>query len=225
MAYILWESASWSTSSADALYEDGNHVALEAVSAVVPSLLNLPLHTRVEVEVEVEAVEVVSEAALTVAVADSVEAVVAGSVEDVEEDLVTAGASVTAEALVTVVEVVSEAVAVASEVTGTTLDRREVEGASGAGVAVWDTKVEDSTTTARLRAGLEVPLDQAVVGLVALVGTVLLVGVLVTAPLEVVDLEVNEDISSERVQEGMTTETLSGRDSRCFAIAPHQVLL
>jgi hypothetical protein len=129
MAYILWENASWSTLSADALYEDGNHVVLEVVSAAVPSLLNLRLHSRVvEVVVEVD-----SEAALTVAVADSVEVeVVAVSVEeDVEEDLVTAGDSVTEVALVTVVEVGFEAVAVASEVTGTTLDHREVEGASG----------------------------------------------------------------------------------------------
>ena len=97
----------------------------------------------------------------------------------------------------------------------------------GAGVAVWDTKVEDSTT-ARLRAGMQVPLDQAVVYLAVLVGTVLLVGVLVTAPLEAVVLVVTgvtEDISSERVQEDLTTETLSGRDSRCLAIALHQVLL
>jgi hypothetical protein len=96
-----------------------------------------------------------------------------------------------------------------------------------AGVVVWDTKVEDSTT-ARLRAGMEVPLDQAVVGLVGLVGTVLLVGVLVTAPLEAVVqvvTAVTEDISSERVQEDLMTETPSGRDSRCFAIAPQQVLL
>lgn len=121
MAYILWESASWSTSNADALYEDGNHVVLEVVSAAVPSLLNLHLHSRVE------AVEVASEAALTVVVADSGEVVVvaAASVEDVEEDSVTEAASET------VVEVDFEAVAVASEVTGTTLDRREVEGASG----------------------------------------------------------------------------------------------
>lgn len=122
MAYILWESASWSTSNADALYEDGNHVVLEVVSAAVPSLLNLHLHSRVE------AVEVASEAALTVVVADSGEVVVAAaSVEDVEEDSVTEAASET----VVEVEVDFEAVAVASEVTGTTLDRREVEGASG----------------------------------------------------------------------------------------------
>jgi len=220
MAYILWESASWSTSSADALCEDGNLVALEVVSAAVPNLLNPPhlLHSLVEV------VEVDSEAALTVAVADSAEVVAAGLVEDVEED------SETAVALAIAVEVVLEAVAVASEVTGTTLDPREVEGATEVGVAVWDTKVEDSTKV-RLRAGMEVPLDQAVVvGLVDQVGTVLLVGVQVTAPLEEVVLVVlaateTEDISSERAQEGLTTETLSGRDSRCFAIAPHQVLL
>ena len=120
MAYILWESASWSTSSADAPYEDGNPVALEVVSAAVPSLLNLHLHLRVEAVAEVD-----SEAALTVAVADSAEVVVAGSVEDAEEDLVTGGA------LVTVAEVASEVVAVASEVTGTTLDRQEVEEATG----------------------------------------------------------------------------------------------
>jgi len=222
MAYILWESASWSTSSADALCEDGNLVALEVVSAAVPNLLNPPhlLHSLVEV------VEVDSEAALTVAVADSAEVVAAGLVEDVEEDSETAVAL----AIAVEVEVVSEAVAVASEVTGTTLDPREVEGATEVGVAVWDTKVEDSTKV-RLRAGMEVPLDQAVVvGLVDQVGTVLLVGVQVTAPLEEVVLVVlaateTEDISSERAQEGLTTETLSGRDSRCFAIAPHQVLL
>lgn len=78
---------------------------------------------------------------------------------------------------------------------------------------------------ARPQAGLEVPLDQAVVGLVVLVGTVLLVGVQVSALLEAVVMAVTEDISSERVQEDLTTETLSGRDSRCFSIAPHQVLL
>ncbi len=80
---------------------------------------------------------------------------------------------------------------------------------------------------ARLRAGLEVPLDQAV-GLVDQVGTVLLVGVQVSAPLEAVVLVVSavtEDISSERVQEVLTTETPSGHDTRCFAIALHQVLL
>ena len=125
MAYTSWENASWSTSSADALCEDGNHVVSEVVSVVVPNLLNLRLHTRVE------AVGVVSvAAALNVVAADSVEAVV-GSVEDVEEeeeeeDLVTEGA------LVTAAEVVSEAVAVASEATEeTTLDHREVEVATG----------------------------------------------------------------------------------------------
>ena len=85
-------------------------------------------------------------------------------------------------------------------------------------MVAWDTKVEDSTT-ARLRAGLGVPLGQAA-GLVDLVGTVLLVGVQVSAaPLEVVVLVVSavtEDISSGRAQEDLTTETLSGRDSRCF---------
>ena len=124
MAYTSWENASWSMSSADALCEDGNHVVLEVVSVAVPNLLNLRLHTRVE------AVGVVSvAAALNVVAADSVEAVV-GSVEDVEEeeeeDLVTEGA------LVTAAEVVSEAVAVASEATEeTTLDHREVEVATG----------------------------------------------------------------------------------------------
>ena len=126
MAYTSWENASWSTSSADALCEDGNHVVLEVVSVAVPNLLNLRLHMRVE------AVGVVSvAAALNVVAADSVEAVV-GSVEDVEEeeeeeeDLVTEGA------LVTAAEVVSEAVAVASEATEeTTLDHREVEVATG----------------------------------------------------------------------------------------------
>ena len=124
MAYTSWENASWSMSSADALCEDGNHVVSEVVSVVVPNLLNLRLHTRVE------AVGVVSvAAALNVVAADSVEAVV-GSVEDVEEeeeeDLVTEGA------LVTAAEVVSEAVAVASEATEeTTLDHREVEVATG----------------------------------------------------------------------------------------------
>lgn len=93
-------------------------------------------------------------------------------------------------------------------------------------MVVWDTKVEDSTTTARLRAGLEVPLDQAV-GLVDPVGTVLLVEVQVlAAPLEavvpVVTAAATEDISSERVQEDLMTETPSGRDSRCFAIARPQ---
>ena len=94
-------------------------------------------------------------------------------------------------------------------------------------MAVWDTKVEDSTT-ARLQAGMEDPLDQAV-GLVGQVGTVLLVGVQVSAaPLEAVVLvvtAVTEDISSERAQEDLMTETPSGRDFRCFAIAPQQVLL
>lgn len=123
MAYTSWENASWSTSSAVALCEDGNHVVLEVVSVAVPNLLNLRLHMRVE------AVGVVSvAAALNVVAADSVEAVV-GSVEDVEEeeeDLVTEGA------LVTAAEVVSEAVAVASEATEeTTLDHREVEVATG----------------------------------------------------------------------------------------------
>ena len=123
MAYTSWENASWSTSSAVALCEDGNHVVLEVVSVAVPNLLNLRLHTRVE------AVGVVSvAAALNVVAADSVEAVV-GSVEVVEEeeeDLVTEGA------LVTAAEVVSEVVAVASEATEeTTLDHREVEVATG----------------------------------------------------------------------------------------------
>ena len=86
----------------------------------VPNLLNLHLHTRVE------AVEVDSAVALNVVAADSVEEVVVGSVEDVEEDLVTEVALVTA-----VEEVVFEAVAAASEATETTLDRREVEGATG----------------------------------------------------------------------------------------------
>lgn len=75
--------------------------------------------------------------------------------------------------------------------------------------------------TARLRAGMEVPLDQ-VVGLVDQVGTVLLVEVQVTAPLEAevpVVTAATEDISSERAQEDLMTETPSGRDSRCFAIA------
>lgn len=218
MAYISWESASWSTSSADALCEDGNHVVLEVVLVAAPNLLNLHLHTRV-----VEAVEVDSAVGLTVvAAADSVEAVV-GSVGDVEEEDL-----VTEEALVTAVEVaVFEAVAVASEATETTLDHREVVGATEAEAVVWDTKVEDSTT-ARLQAGMEDPLDQAV-GLVGQVGTVLLVGVVqVSAPLEAVVqvvTAVTEDISSERAQEDLMTETPSGRDSRCFAIAPHQVLL
>ena len=124
MAYTSWENASWSTSSADALCEDGNHVVLEVVSVAVPNLLNLRLHMRVEA---VGAVSVA--AALNVVAADSVEAVV-GSVEDVEEeeeeDLVTEGA------LVTAAEVVSEVVAVASEATEeTTLDHREVEVATG----------------------------------------------------------------------------------------------
>ena len=123
MAYTSWENASWSTSSAVALCEDGNHVVLEVVSVAVPNLLNLRLHMRVEA---VGAVSVA--AALNVVAADSVEAVV-GSVEDVEEeeeDLVTEGA------LVTAAEVVSEVVAVASEATEeTTLDHREVEGATG----------------------------------------------------------------------------------------------
>jgi hypothetical protein len=127
MAYISWESASWSTSSADALCEDGNHVVLEVVLVAVPNLLSLHLHTRVE------AVEVDSAVALTVvAAADSVEVVV-DSVEDVEEeDLVTVEDLVTEEALVTAVEVVVfEAVAVASEATETTLDHQEVVGATG----------------------------------------------------------------------------------------------
>ena len=123
MAYTSWENASWSMSSADALCEDGNHVVLEVVSVAVPNLLNLRLHMRVEA---VGAVSVA--AALNVVAADSVEAVV-GSVEDVEEeeeDLVTEGA------LVTAAEVVSEAVAVASEATEeTTSDHREVEVATG----------------------------------------------------------------------------------------------
>ena len=74
---------------------------------------------------------------------------------------------------------------------------------------------------------MEVPLDQAVVGLVVPVGTVLLVGVQVSAPLEavLVVMAVTVDISNERVLEVLTTETLSGRDFRCFAIAHHQVLL
>ena len=233
MAYTSWENASWSTSSADALCEDGNHVVLEVVSVAVPNLLNLRPHTRVEAAaVGVDSVA----AALNVVAADSVEAVV-GSAEDVEEeeDLVTEAALVTAE------EVVSEVVAVASEATETTLDHREVEGATGrwpliglaflheltrfyfmieVGLVDWDTKVEDSMT-ARLRAGMEVPLDQAV-GLVDQVGTVLLVEVQVTAPLEAevpVVTAATEDISSERAQEDLMTETPSGRDSRCFAIA------
>ena len=93
-------------------------------------------------------------------------------------------------------------------------------------MVVWDTKVEDSMT-ARLRAGMEVPLDQAV-GLVDQVGTVLLVGVQVTAPLEAevpVVTAATEDISSERAQEDLMIETPSGRDSRCFAIARPSVLL
>ncbi|KAI9440108.1 hypothetical protein H4582DRAFT_1577480 [Lactarius indigo] len=201
-------------SSVDALFGDGNHVVLEVASVVVPNPLNLHLHTRLEV------VGVDSEAGLTVAVADSVE-VVADLEHVEEEDLVTG------EALVTGVEAAFEAVAVASEATGMTLGvRREVEAASEVGVEVWDTKVEDSMT-ARLRAGLEVPLDQAP-GLVDQVGTALLVGVKTMVPLEavvLVVLAVTEDISSERAQEVSTIETPSGRDTRCFAIALHQVLL
>ncbi len=138
MAYTSWESASWSTSSADVLYEDGNHVVLEVVSAAVPNLSNL--HTWVVLvaaaapapavvvaaavaEAEVVVVGVDSEVALTVVVAASVEAV-AGSVEDVEEDLETGVAS-------TEVEEDSEAVEVASEEAVMTLGRPEVEGATG----------------------------------------------------------------------------------------------
>jgi len=74
--------------------------------------------------------------------------------------------------------------------------------------------VKDSTTKARLRADLEVPLDRAV-ALVDLVGMVLLVGVQVSDPPGVVDSVVIEDISSERAQEGLRTETPSGRDTKC----------
>jgi hypothetical protein len=74
-----------------------------------------------------------SAAALTVvAAADSVEVVV-GSVEDVEEeDLVTAGDLVTEVALVTAVEVVvSRRWRWLQRQPRTTLDHREVEGATG----------------------------------------------------------------------------------------------
>jgi hypothetical protein len=231
MAYTSWENASWLTSNADALCEDGSHVALGVVSVAVPNLLNLHQHSRVEAVGVDSAV-----AASNVVAADSVEEVV-GSVEDVEEE-----ALVTEVALVTAVEVeVSEAVEVASEATEeeTTLDHREVEAATGryllielafawadalsflleAAVVVWDTKVEDSMTP-RLRAGMEVPLDQAV-GLVVLVGTVLLVGDRASAPLEAVVPVVTaatEDISSERVQEDLMTETPSGRDSSALQL-------
>jgi len=193
----------------------------------VPNLSNLRLHTPVEAEAE--AVEVDSAVALNVVAADSVEEVVV-SVEAVEEeeDLATEAALVTeVVSVIAAVEAAFEAVAVASEATGeTTLERREVEGATEAVVVVWDTKVEDSMM-GRLRAGMEVPLDRAV-GPVDQVGTVLLVGVQVLALLEAVLLVVTaatEDISSERAQEGLMTETLSGRDFRCLAIALHQVLL
>jgi hypothetical protein len=75
----------------------------------------------------------------------------------------------------------------------------------------------------RLQAGTEVPLGQ-----VDQVGMVLPAGVQATvlpaaAEAPVVSV-VTEDISNERVQVVSTTGTQSGRDTRCLAIAPDQLI-
>jgi len=140
---------------------------------------------------------------LTVAVVASVEVDV-GMGEDAEEGSETEVAS----------EVVE--VAAASEAV-MTMDHREVEVAIGAEVAVWATKVD--STTVHLPTGMEDLLDPAV-GPVVQVGMVLLAGVLGLVPPAAVvlaDLEVIEDISSERAQEVTTTETQSGHGTRFVA--------
>ncbi|KAH9999220.1 hypothetical protein BJV74DRAFT_176804 [Russula compacta] len=140
--------------------------------------------------------------------------------EDVGEDTETEEDSVTGLAVVSEVEAVA-----ASEEAGMTLDRRGVEVAIGAGVVVWATTVEDSTT-ARLQAGTEACLDP-VVGPVDQVGMVLLAGVQVTvlplpAAVALVVMEVTEDISSERAQEVSTTGTQSAHDTRFWQLHPSE---
>jgi len=118
-----------------------------------------------------------------------------------------------------VVEVSEEAAA--SEAAVMTLDPREEVVATGAEVAAWATKAEDSTTTARLQAGLEV-LPDLVVGLVDQVGMVLLgVGQATVPPaaavgVVMVGMAETEDISNERAQEVTTIGTQNGHDTRFF---------
>jgi len=115
-------------------------------------------------------------------------------------------------------------VAVASEEVGMTLDRREVVAATGAGVAVWATTVEASTTTVHLPAGSALPGLVGLVDLVDQVGMVLTAGgqVMVRLAVDLAAMAVTEDTSSERVQEVSTTGTQSGHDTKSFAIAPHK---
>jgi len=125
MAYTSWESASWSTSSADGLCVGGNHVASVVASVVVPNRSSLcmrvlavaPLPPPPPVVGLVGLVGAASGAALTVAVVASVEVDV-GMAEDAEEGSET--------------EVASEVagVAAASEV-GMSMDHREVAAAIG----------------------------------------------------------------------------------------------
>ena len=83
-------------------------------------------------------------------------------------------------------------------------------------MVAWATKVEGSTTAVRLLAGSQ-DLPDRVVGLVDQVGMVL------PAAAVLVGMAVTEDISNERAQEGSTTGTQSGHDTRYFfAIGPQQ---
>jgi hypothetical protein len=95
--------------------------------------------------------------------------------------------------------------------------------ALGVEVEAWVSKVEDSTT-ARLLAGTEVLLDP-VVGRADQVGMVLPAEGQVTVPpvaVVLVGMAETEDFSNERAQEGSTTGTQNGHDTRLFAIAPQQ---
>jgi hypothetical protein len=97
----------------------------------------------------------------------------------------------------------------------------------GVEVVAWATKVEDSTTMARLLAGTEVLLD-LVVGLVDQVGMVLPAegqGQVTVPPVVVVlvGMVETEDTSNERAQQQVTTIGIqNGHDTRFFAIAPQQ---
>ena len=85
-------------------------------------------------------------------------------------------------------------------------------------MVAWATKVEDSTTTARLLGGLEVLLD-LVVGPVDQVGMVLPAeGRVMPPPVAVVLVGIaeTEDTSNERAPEVSTTGTQNGRDTRFF---------
>lgn len=168
----------------------------------VPNLSSLPLRMGVAgvgVEVEVALAEVVSEV-----VSVEVDVGLAEDVDTETEDLETGVVSEEAE------------VAVASEVE-MTLDPQEVVAATGAGVAVWATTVEEASTTDRLPAGTVLPdlvdqLDQ--VGMVLTAGAQVMV-----RPAAAVALAETEDTSSERAQGVSTTETQSDHDIRSFAIS------